>query len=59
MNKIFCDRCEIEIKKGKEEQFRLIQLWTFEENKENDFWELCKNCTDLVLKLVKGDNNKK
>jgi len=55
MNKLFCDRCKQEIKKGKEEEFKLIQLWTGSEDKQNDFWELCQTCSKSLLQFLKGE----
>ena len=56
MEKVYCDRCEIEIKKDKEQEFRLEQLWTATDEgvKDNKHWDLCKKCTDKLFKFLDG-----
>jgi len=56
MNKLFCDRCGIEITKKEQQEMiigsKIEYLWTSEEHKENDKWDLCKNCAKQLLEFL-------
>lgn len=49
---MICDRCRQEIKKDKDEQFKLEHLYTGHENKENDYWDLCRDCGKAIIDFV-------
>jgi len=51
-----CDRCLKEIKRGKDEEYKLEHLFSGNEDTANKYWDLCGNCVKQLKHFMDGRN---